>query len=621
MASCVVALLMVAFHEYTTATLPLTGFMQTAVHLVLAICVISLSMISRNESETITLQDILAIVMISLALIFNVRILVTGGLISAKLTANISTSDMVIAMFAVVAVLMATRCSIGMAMVWVSAVFIAYAFLGPWLPGVLSHNGIRLKRLLSVIYLTNEGIYGSPLKISASEIFPLMIYGGIMVGLGGDELLMGVSQRALGVYRGGIAKVSVLASALFGMISGAGPANAATTGTFTIPMMKKYGYSANFAGATVATASIGGQIMPPIMGASAFIMAEYLGVSYGSLILYAAPPAILYYVAVFMAVDIEAQKRNLTGLPRAEMPPIAPVVKEHWHFLISIVVLVVLLTFFGYGPGAAGFWATATMAASETIYCLVKKKKLDFKELALYIVECVRNASSIAVSCACAGIILSVVDRSGLAIKMTSLMLALSGGKIFVMLIMAAVASLIMGMALPTVACFIVVATMVAPSLIEAGVNPYSAYFFAFYFGMVSNITPPVALTAYVAAGIAETSPIKTAVTATKIGMAAYVLPFLFVYDPGLLLQGSLSDMLYGCVKAIFVIFTAAVVFGGTWFCVKIPYWMRVLMTGAAICIFLPFRTLDILSVVVIVFCFVLHYAHTKKVKTQPRSA
>ncbi len=613
---CICAWVMVAFHEYTTATLPLTGFMQTAVHLCLAIFVIGLGLFAANKSEKITVSDIVILIMLAFTLLFNLRILATGGMISAKLTANIATSDMVFALFALVGVLLATKFSIGMAMVYVALVFLAYAFFGPYMPGLLYHNGIQLKRLLSAVYFTNEGIYGSPLRISASEIFPLMIYGGIMVGLGGGDLLMGIAQRALGKYRGGIAKIAVLSSALFGMLSGAGPANAATTGTFTIPMMKKNGYTAPFAGAVEATASIGGQIMPPIMGASAFIMAEYLGVSYGELILCAAPAAILYYVAIFISVDVEAQKRKLVGLKPEEMPIIAPLMKDYWHLLISVFVLIYLLTFRGYGPGASGFWATVTIAVTETINCIVRKKRINFKEFGIYLVDCVKNASSIAVSCACAGIILCVVDRSGLAVKMTSLMITISGGHVLGMLIMSAIASLIMGMALPTVACFIVVATMVAPSLIQAGVDPYAAYFFAFYFGMVSNITPPVALTAFVAAGIAKASPIKTACEATKIGMAAYLLPFLFVWQPGLLLQGTTTEILYHIAYSTFIIFTAAVVFGGFWNGTRVPMFLRGIMLLCAIVIFSPFQKYNLLCCVIITACFAWHYIQAKKAKS-----
>lgn len=604
---------MVLFHEYTTATLPLTGFMQTAVHLGLAMSVVCCAAIAKSDSEKLTRHDVLLSVMLLMALAFNIRILATGGFISAKMTANISTFDMIFAVFAVTAVLYMTKQAIGMAMVIVALVFLAYAFLGPYLPGILSHNGITLKRMLSTVYLTNEGIFGSSLQVSASEIFPLMMYGGIMVGLGGDSLLMGLAMKALGMFRGGIAKVSVLASALFGMLSGAGPANAATTGAFTIPMMKKYGYEGHFAGAVEATASVGGQIMPPIMGASAFIMAEYLGISYGKLVLCAFPAAILYYFAIFLAVDIEAQKRNLTGLPREEIPELKPVLREHWHLMISVAVLVILLVFFGYGPGAAGFWATVVMAASELINCAVRKKKLDWKELAAYLVDCTRKASSIAISCACAGIILSVVDRSGLAIKMTSMMMLVSGGHLIIMLIMAAFASMIMGMALPTVACYIIVATMVAPSLIAAGVNMYAAHFFSFYFAIVSNITPPVALTAFVAAGIAKSDPIKTAATASRIGIATYILPFLFVWYPGVLLQGSTGDILTACMRSVFTIITIAVAVGGGWFKIRIHAWMRALMIASALCIFAPFTFLNLPSYCVIVGCFVFLYLKSKK--------
>lgn len=605
---------MVIFHEYTTATLPLTGFMQTAVHLGLAMSVVCCAAIAKSDSEKLTCQDAFLSVMLVMALAFNIRILATGGFISAKMTANISSFDMVFAIFAVAAVLYMTKQAIGMAMVIVALVFLAYAFLGPYLPGILSHNGITLKRMLSTVYLTNEGIYGSSLQVSASEIFPLMMYGGLMVGLGGDNLLMGLAMKALGMFRGGIAKVAVLASALFGMLSGAGPANAATTGAFTIPMMKKYGYEAHFAGAVEATASVGGQIMPPIMGASAFIMAEYLGISYGKLVLCALPAALLYYFAIFLAVDIEAQKRNLTGLPREEIPELKPVLRKHWHLMISVGVLITLLVFFGYGPGAAGFWATVVMVVSELLNCLIRKKRLNWKELGDYIVDCTRNASSIAISCACAGIILCVVDRSGLAIKMTSMMMLVSGGHLIIMLIMAAFASMIMGMALPTVACYIIVATMVAPSLIAAGVNTYAAHFFSFYFAIVSNITPPVALTAFVAAGIAKSDPIKTAVTASRIGIAAYILPFLFVWYPGVLLQGSMGDIATACVRSIFTIITIAVAAGGGWFRIRIAAWMRVLMIASALCIFMPFTFLNLPSYCVIAGCFLYLYQKSRRV-------
>lgn len=607
------AFAMVLFHEYTTATLPLTGFMQTAMHLGLAMSVICCSRIAKRDSDRLTVNDVVLTLVLGMALAFNIRILATGGFISAKMTANISGFNMCFAVMALVTVLVMTKQAIGMAMVWVALAFLAYGFLGKYLPGILAHNGITLKRMLSTVYLTNEGIYGSSLQVSASEIFPLMMYGGIMVGLGGDNLLMGMAMKALGMFRGGIAKVAVLASALFGMLSGAGPANAATTGAFTIPMMKKYGYEAPFAGAVEATASVGGQIMPPIMGASAFIMAEYLGVSYGRLVLCAFPAAILYYFAIFLAVDIEAQKRNLTGLPREEIPELGPIVKESWHLMISVAVLIVLLVFCGYGPGAAGFWATVVMAVCELVNCLVKKKKRNLKELGGYIVDCTCNASSIAVSCACAGIILCVVDRSGLAVKMTSMMMLVSHGNVFIMLVMSALASMIMGMALPTVACYIIVATMVAPTLAAAGVNLYAAHFFAFYFAIVSNITPPVALTAFVAAGIAKASPMKTAVTASRIGIAAYILPFLFVWYPGVLLQGTAPEIVTACIRSMFTIITIAVAFGGAWFRVKMPLWMSGLMIAAAVCIFLPFSFLNLPSYGVIIGCFAVLYMRSRR--------
>ena len=611
----VFALAMLAFHEYTTATLPLSGFMQTAVHLGFAMTIICLGLICNSESPKIGYKELSAIFIIILTLAFNIRILVTQGYIPAKITANLSVSDTILAVCAVLAILMVTRRVIGMSMVWVAVVFILYALFGAYFPGLLQHKGLTINRLLSATYLTVEGIYGSPLQVSASDVFPLMMFGGILVTLGGGDLLMGIAQKALGTVRGGIAKVAVLSSALFGMLSGAGPANAATTGAITIPMMKRNGYDAAFAGAVEATASIGGQVMPPIMGAAAFIMATNLNVSYGYLVLCAAPAAVLYYVAIYIAVDSEAQRLNLVGMARENIPSIKPLLRDNWHLLISIVVIITLLVGFGFGAGTAGFWATVVLVISEVISCVIRRRVPDKKQVLEDLVESVKNASSIAVSCACAGIILCVVDKSGLAIKMTSLMLSVTGGNIFLMLLMAAIASLIMGMALPTVACYIIVATMVAPSLINAGLDPFSAHFFAFYFGMISNITPPVALTAFVAAGIAKASPLKTATVATRLGVAGFILPFLFCWDPGVLLQGTGFEIVVALIRSTFVIVTTAFIVGGHVFEMRIPTFLRLLMLAGVACIFLPFTTLNIPSYIVIIGGFTWHYLRAKKMR------
>lgn len=603
---------MLLFHEYTTATLPLPTFMQTSIHLGLAMCIICFSTIAQNRSSKVSPRDIIILAVILMNLMFNTRILLTKGYIPSALTINLSTMDTTLAIIAIASILFIVSQVIGMSMAIVSGAFIAYCFLGPYLQGILKHSGLTLNRVLSATYLTVEGIYGTPLQISASDVFPLMAYGGIMISLGGGELLMGLAQKTFGTFSGGIAKVAVISSALFGMLSGAGPANAATTGSFTIPMMKEKGYDATFAAAVEAAASIGGQVMPPIMGAAAFIMATNLDVNYGYLILCAAPAAIFYYMAIYVAVDIEAQKKNLVGMSRLDIPPLWPLVREYWHILISVAVLVFMLVALGFGPGSSAFWGTMVLIISETISTLIRKKKHNYKVLLDNIVDTVHNSSTIAVSCACAGIILCAMDKTGLAIKMTSLLLFISGGKVIYMLIMSAISSLIMGMALPTVACYIIVATMVAPSLINAGVDPFSAHFFAFYFGIISNITPPVALTAFVAAGIAKTSPMKTAVQATRIGIAGFILPFLFVWDPGILLQGTGGNIAISGLRAIFIVFTIALALGGYWFNMRLPVWMRMLLGGAALLIFIPFNQLNVLSYVFIIICLALHYYRSR---------
>ena len=600
----IVACLMALFHEYTTATLPLTGFLQMAVHLAFAMVIVGLVQFIRNDSDRINLKDVSALLIIVFGIACNVRILATGGFISAKLTTNLSTMDTVLAILFIIGILLAVKSAIGNSMMVVALVFLAYAFVGPWMPGLLKHNGITLNRLLSSVYLTVQGVFGTALSTSAKEIFPLMIYGGIMVAFGGGDLMMALAEQAFGRFRGGIAKVSVLSSALFGMVSGAGPANAATTGTFTIPMMKKSGYSGEFAAAVEATASVGGQIMPPIMGASAFIMAENLNLSYTTLIACALPAALLYYLACFLSVDVEAQRLNLTGMAKEDVPDLKPILKEHWYLLLSIGTLIILLCGFNYGPGSAGFWATVVLLASEIVVNVVRHKKFPVKMLLDSITDGARNASNIAVACACAGIILCVVDRSGLAVKMTSLMVTISGGNIALMLIMSAIASLIMGMALPTVACYVIVASLCAPPLISAGVAPIAAHFFAFYFGLISNITPPVALTAFVAAGIAKSNPMKTACVATKLGIAGFIVPFMFVFDPSILLQGTVMEIVFGLIRCTVVVLSIAVLIGGYWMNRKLPLLCKVLILVADILIFLPYSALNIPAYIVLAVCF-----------------
>jgi len=616
----VVAIIMVLFHEYTMATIPLTGFMQTSLHLCLAITIIGLNGLAVSKNPKFCFSDFASILLILGGIVTNMRIFLTGGVLPPSVTIRLSTADTLLAILAIAAVLLATKRAIGLSMVMVAAAFIAYNFLGPIFPGFLGHDGASLQRLLSLTYLTVQGIQGTALAISATEIFPLMIYGAVMIAFGGGDLMMGISQKAFGRMRGGIAKVSVLASALFGMISGAGPANAAATGSFTIPMMKQTGYTSHFSGAVVACAAIGGQIMPPVMGASAFIMAEYLGISYGLLTLVALPAALLYFFTVFIATDIEAQKLNLQGMKREEIPELRPVLQKRWYLLLSIATLIVLLVGFRFGPGASGFYATLVLLVSEIAASIVKKRKFEFRNLIESCTSGAHAACNIAVSCACAGIILGIVDLTGLAIKMTSLMVVISGGNIYIMLIMAAIASLIMGMALPTVACYIIVAALAVPPLVSAGVNPISAHIFAFYFGLISNITPPVALTAFVAAGIAEASPIKTAATATKLGIAGFVVPFMIVFDPSIVLQGTVSEIAIGLLNVVFVSTTLAVAFGGYWNNLKVNIVERAVMIGSSILIFMPYTALNIPAYFAISGVYVYHYHKSKRVKNRVAS-
>jgi TRAP transporter 4TM/12TM fusion protein len=605
---------MAMFHEYTAATVPLSGFTQTSIHLGLAIVIIGLADLIKRSNEKFGWRDVASIGVVLGAIIFNMRIILTNGEIPPSVTAFLSVSDFVLAIIAIVLVLEATRRTTGITMSIVALVFIGYIFAGPYIPGFLGHNGATLQRLLSIVYLTGQGIYGVALKISATEIFPLVLYGTLMFAFGGGDLLMDVSQKFFGRQRGGIAKIAVISSALFGTISGAGPANAVATGTFTIPMMKKSGYSSRFAAAVEACASIGGQIMPPVMGASAFLMADFLNVSYGTLIKVALPAAMLYFLAVYIAVDVEAQKLSLVGLNKEEILPIWPRIKQDWHLLLSIGTLVYLLVIAQYGPGAAGFWAMVVLLITQSIVSVIRKTPFDFSKFLEAIINGAKSASLIAVACACAGIILGVVDLSGLAIKMTSLMMLISKGNIAVMLIMTAIASMILGMALPTVACYIIVASLAVPPLIKLGLNPFAAHLFAFYFGLISNITPPVALTAYITAGIAGSKPIGTAITATRLGIAGFITPFVFAFQPGILLQGSnIGVIIYQIIDAVLVVLCVAIGLGGWWWKKPLNIIQRALLIIGSILIFIPIQILNYPAYGILLAVFIWMYINVKK--------
>jgi TRAP transporter 4TM/12TM fusion protein len=464
--------------------------------------------------------------------------------------------DKLFGVIAILLVLEATRRTLGVQLLIVVMCFLLYAFIGQYVPGVFRHAGVSFSEVIGFNYMGLEGIFGTPIGASATIIFVLVVFGLVVIHLGGGEYFTQVCYLFMGNVRGGPAKIAVLASGLFGTISGVGPTNVAATGVFTIPLMKKVGYKPHFAAAVEAVASSGGQIVPPIMGAAAFLIAEVLGISYSKVCISALIPAVLYYVAVFTQVHLEAVKNGLQGLPKDEIPvekgALLAAVLEGWNLVLPVLLLIFMIGYYESSPQRAGFYSILLLIALDMIKQVKGNKKLDIARILRAIEFSIYPALLITAVCAAVGIILSVVNVTGIGIKLTSILIALSHGSLPVLLVITMLACLLLGMGMPTAACYIIVSVLAAPALIQMGVIPIAAHLFVFYYGIISAITPPVALSAFVAAGIANAALMKTAFTSLKLGLAAFILPFMFVYYPSLILsQGGVLTIAYNILTAL----------------------------------------------------------------------
>lgn len=468
--------------------------------------------------------------------------------------------DLMFGVIAVAMVLEAARRTMGIFLPLLAVVVVLYGILGPYLPGDLAHRGYSVPRVVAHLFKGTEGIYGIPVGVVATFVFHFVLFG-IMAQLTGlGQLFVNLATIAAGRFSGGPAKVSVVSSGLFGMISGSAIANTVTTGVMTIPLMKKVGFSPRFAGAVEASASCGGQVTPPIMGAAAFIMAETLGIPYNQLILVAIVPALLHYFAILFMVHLEAKRLKLSGIPREEIPSLAWVLKSSWHLFIPLVVMVTLLLL-QYTPFLAAFWGISLTIACSWIPRLLGSYGKAMTGLAITPRALVqgfemgaKSALGIGAACACVGFVLGITTLTGMGFKFSAFVLDLSGVAaqavsavdlwnwfdpkevtILFGLLFTAVACIIMGSGVPTTPTYIILASIVAPALAQLGVPQLATHFFVFYYGVLADVTPPVALAAFAAAGIARSEPMRTGLTAFRLSMGKALAPFAFVYAPALL--------------------------------------------------------------------------------------
>ncbi len=451
----------------------------------------------------------------------------------------------------------ALRRTAGWSLTAVLSFFIAYAFVGHFAPGMLKGYEQDAYRLIAEIGVTNVALLGLPLKIIVLTVVLFIWMGQLLLHTGASEWFTDLAAAIMGRSRGGSAKIAVVASGLFGSISGSAVSNVASTGVITIPLMRQAGYDRKSAGAIEAVASTGGQIMPPIMGAAAFLMAELLELEYTEIILAALIPSVLYYLAVFVQVDLEAAKNDIAPLPKDRIPPFLRVLKEGWFFTLPYAVLVYALFSLNQPAQKAAFWAAVSVAVVSIVFGY-KRRRIRLRQLWDSIADCGRASADIVVIGAMAGIIIAILDRTGLGQALTLILAAVGEDSLFLLLVLTAIVSILLGMGMPTSAIYLLLATMIAPSLIKLGIHPIAAHMFVLYFGLMSMITPPVAIAAFAAASLSGARPMETGATAVRLGWIAYVIPFVFVLSPALIGQGTAFEIVSAAATAMIGVWIAS---------------------------------------------------------------
>ncbi len=450
--------------------------------------------------------------------------------------------DVIIGIIGILILFESCRRIVGLPIMIIAAVFMLYAFIGKYLPGFLHHRGYSLQRVVCHLFYNTEGIMGTPIGACSTFIFLFILFGALLERTGIGQFFIDLCNAIAGGASGGPAKVAVLSSALLGTVSGSSVSNTVGSGSFTIPMMKKLGYKGEFAGAVEAAASTGGQLMPPIMGAAAFLMAESLGVPYISIVKAAIIPAILYFAGIFITVHLEAKKLGLKGLPREQLPKIGPLLLRS-YMILPLIVIIVFLCIGKTAVYAAfmGILACLLIGIAVSIVDISKGHKPTFRGKDILEVMCAaaRNIISVAIACGMAGIIIGIVTLTGLGLKLGAGLVSLAHGKLFLTLLFTMLASIILGMGAPTTANYLITSTITAGAIIQLGVVPLAAHMFAFYFGIIADVTPPVALAAIAGAAIARAKPMKTAFNATKLAIGAFIIPYMFVYNPKMLMIDS----------------------------------------------------------------------------------
>ena len=533
---------------------------------------------------------------LDLGLVLTTLVVIVYTIISRDaflIRAGVATTDnYIMGGILILLILEACRRSVGWQLLALGLIFLLYAFFGRYAPGVFSHRGYTIERIIYQMYLTGQGIFGIPIEVSSTFLIIFVILAATLErsGLGKlfNDLALGLGGRMVG----GPAKVAVVASALIGTISGSAASNVATTGAFTIPLMKRVGYKPHFAGAVEAAASTGGQIMPPIMGSAAFIMAEFLGMKYIDIAAAAIIPSLLYFASVFFQIDLRARSMGLKGLDKSELPDVKATVFRYGHMIFPIIVLVYLMTS-GRTPLFAAFY---TVLFTVILSWVRKETRIGPKAARDIAVAASRSSLSIGVAMANAGFIIAVLAMTGIGAILADNIVLLSQGRVIIALVLCMVVAIILGMGLPTSACYVIAASIAVPILTKMGVAPFQAHFFIFYYACLSTITPPVALAAYVGAGLAGAKSSEVGWTAFKLALAGFIVPFFFVYSPAMLLiADSATEVIFAAVTGLAGTALLAVAVEG-YLTIKLPVWLRPIFLAAALLLITPGWQTDLIG-------------------------
>lgn len=600
------------FQLYTAIFGQFTAYLQRSIHLGFGLTIIFLLYPIRKKGPKtkVPFYDYLLAIIAAITGIYwtlNYERLVTS-------LGQINQTDFIVGAIVILLVLEAARRAVGLPITIIAALFLVYAFFGPYMPDFLAHRGQSLEQIVNLMYFSTDGILGTPISVSATYIFAFLLFGAFLVKTGVGSYFNDLAVAIAGKLVGGPAKVAIFSSALQGTISGSSVANVVTSGSYTIPMMKKLGYKKEFAGAVEAAASTGGQIMPPIMGAAAFLMVEFIGrgITYWDIAKAAIIPALLYFSGIWIMTHFEAKKLGLRGLSEDELPNRKEVFKK-LYLLIPILLIIVLMM-----TGVPVIHAALYGILSCIIIGFINKDvKFGIKDIIEALVDGARTALAVVAATACAGIIVGVVVKTGLGLSLANSLVELAGGNILLTLFFVMIASLILGMGAPTTANYVITSTIAAPAIVtllapdvpQAAIPVVvllSAHFFVFYFGIIADITPPVALAAFAASGISGGDPIRTGVNSAKLAIAAFIIPYMIVFSPALLM---IDVTLLEVIWVVFTAFMGMIAIGagviGYWYR-KINWLERIILIIAGLLMIYPESFSDIAGLIIFGIMFAI---------------